>query len=177
MSFDPEEAAYLHELEQELRQVEEWPLDSPLGFVIHLASRTRGKLGERLVSKIATKLGINSSSSRSPDFDLLILRQSGGAKVEVKFSTEDRPRFQQVRDPRRQGEMKYDALLCVSGRPDGLVYWVIDASDVAALIDSGLITIQHQDSNTHWFHPSRANQDVYSAFRKDFSELKRWFES
>lgn len=152
-------------------------MDSPLGFVIHLAPRTRGKLGEHLVAKIATKLGVVNSPSGSADYDLSITRPSGLTKVEVKFSTEDPPRFQQVRDPRRQGAMKYDAVVCLSGRPEGLVYWVIDAPNVAALIDSGAITIQHQDSNTHWFYPSRTAVDLFSGYRRDFRQLKEWLTS
>ena len=174
MPFDTEEAAYFRELESELRRVEEWPVDSPLGFVIHLAPRTRGKLGEHLVGKISAKLGIATTPSGSPDFDRLIMRPSGATKAEVKFSTEDPPRFQQVRDPRRQGVMKYDALVCVSGRPEGLTYWVMEAADVANLIDSGAIYIQHQDSNTHWFYPSRTLEDAYAAYRRDFQQLKQW---
>jgi hypothetical protein len=177
MSFDPEEAGYLRELEGELRRVEEWPLDSPLAFVIHLAPRTRGKLGEHFVSKIAAKQGVSSTPSGSADFDRLIHRRAGETKAEVKFSTEDPPRFQQVRDPRRQGAMKYAALICISGRPEGLVYWVMEAEDVAALIDSGAIIIQHQDSHTHWFYPSRTADDAYSSFRRDFQQLKAWLES
>ena len=178
MPFDPEEAAYLGELEVELRRVEEWPVDSPLGFVIHLAPHTRGKLGEHLVAKIATKLGVVNSPSGSADYDLAVTRPSGPTKVEVKFSTEDPPRFQQVRDPRRQEVMKYDAVVCLSGRPEGLVYWVIDAPNVASLIDSGAITIQHQDSNTHWFYPSRnAAADPFSGYRRDFRQLKDWLAS
>ncbi len=80
-------------------------MDSPLGFVMHLAPRTRGKLGEHLVAKIASELGVVNAPSRSPDYDVAITRPSGLTKVEVKFSTEDPPRFQQVRDPRRQGTM------------------------------------------------------------------------
>lgn len=177
MPFDPEETTYLGELEVELRRVEAWPVDSPLAFVIHLAPRTRGKLGEHLVAKVATKLGIVNGPSGSAEYDLAISRPAGPTRVEVKFSTEDPPRFQQVRDPRRQGTMKYDAVVCLSGRPEGLVYWVIDASDVGALIDSRAITVQHQDSNTHWFYPSRTASDSFSPYRRDFRQLKEWLTS
>jgi hypothetical protein len=175
--FDPEEASYLGELEQQLRRVEAWPIDSPLGFVIHLAPRTRGVLGEHLLRMVATKQGVPNAPSRSVDFDVLVSRPSGAAKVEVKFSTEDPPRFQQVRDPRRNGTMKYDALVCISGRPDGLVYWVIEAADVASLLDSGQITVQHQDSHTHWFMPSRLANDSFTQNRCTFAELKSWLVS
>ncbi len=73
--------------------------------------------------------------------------------------------------------MKYDAVVCLSGRPDGLVYWVIGASDVAALIDSGAITVQHQDSTTRWFNPSRTAPDSFSPYRRDFRQLKEWLTS
>ena len=177
MPFDSEEAAYLRELERDLRRVEEWPLDSPLAFVIHLAPRTRGSLGERLISKIAEKVGVVCRPSGSPDFDTVVGRRSGDTKIEVKFSTEVPPRFQQVRDPRRQGKMKYDAVVCASGRPEGLVYWVLRAADVAALIDAGEIKVQHQDSNTHWFFPSREGVDRFTPFRKNFQQLKDWMTS
>lgn len=174
MPFDPEEASYLGELEQELRQVEAWPTDSPLGFVIHLAPRTRGKLGEHFLSKVAAKVGVRCIPSGSADFDWVVCRPSGDSKVEVKFSTEDPPRFQQVRDPRREGVMKYDALICISGRPDALIYWMLSAQDVADLLDSGSIKIQHQDSHTHWFYPSRLANDVFAPHRRDFAQLKKW---
>lgn len=177
MAFDPEEGLHLRELENELRRVEEWPLDSPLAFVIHLAPPTRGLLGERLVRQIAVKLGVECRPSGGSDYDILTCRRQGDSKIEVKFSTEDPPRFQQVRDPRRQGTMKYDALICVSGRPDGIVYWIIAAADVATLIDSGSITIQHQDSRTHWFFPSRTREDAFAPFRRDFQGLRGWLKS
>ncbi len=177
MPFDPDEAAYLRELERDLRRVEDWPLDSPLAFVIHLAPRTRGSLGERLISKIADKVGVVCRPSGSADFDTVVRRPSGDTKIEVKFSTEDPPRFQQVRDPRREGRMKYDALVCLSGRPEDLVYWILRAVDVAALIDAGDIKVQHQDSNTHWFLPSRTAADRYARFRKSFQQLKDWMTS
>lgn len=152
-------------------------MGSPLAFVIHLAPRTRGKLGEHLVAKVAANLGVRTAPSGSADFDLQVLRRSGPTRVEVKFSTEERPRFQQVRDPRRDGASKYDTLLCASGRPEDLVYWVIESDEVAALIDSGAITVQHQDSRTHWFYPLRSGTDAFSPYRCDFHRLKEWLRS
>lgn len=174
MPFQPGEVEILRELERDLRRAEEWPLDSPLAFVIHLAPRTRGKLGELLISHTATSLGLTCGASRSADFDLRISRPSGDVRVEVKFSTEDPTRFQQVRNPRRGGEFKYDALICVSGRPEGLVYWVLDASDVESYIEEGLIRVQHQDSQTNWFFPSRTGDDSFVAHRRDFEGVKAW---
>lgn len=105
MSFQPEEALVLGDLERDLRRVVEWPLDSPLAFVIHLAPRTRGKVGELLISRLAVSLGLQCAASGSADFDLLIGRPSGRVRTEIKFSTEDPPRFQQVRNPRRPDDI------------------------------------------------------------------------
>lgn len=142
--------------------------------MIHLAPRTRGKLGELLISRLAVSLGLQCASSRSPDFDLLISRSSGEARTEIKLSTENPPRFQQVRNPRRADGFKYDDLVCVSGRPDGLVYWLIDAADVENYIETGVILVQHQDSQTNWFFPSRILADAFSKHRVEFDGPKTW---
>ena len=143
VAFHPEEARYLQSLEQKLRRVEEWPLDSPLAFVIHLASRTKGRLGELFLDEIATGLAIETQPSGSPDFDRTIVRPDGRRiRVETKFSTEDPPRFQQVRDPRLgEGRLKYDQLVCLSGRPEGMVYWVFSAEELGVLMDEEALRI------------------------------------
>jgi hypothetical protein len=119
LDFAADEVALLAELRASLKQVAEWPPESPLSFVLMLASRTRGKLGEMLVDGIARRAGLSTGKPSSVNYD----RQIGSRRCEIKFSTEDPPRFQQVRDPRLEsGEQKYDHLICVSGRPHGLTY-------------------------------------------------------
>lgn len=164
----------LRKLESELRRVEEWPSDSPLAFVVHLAPRTRGTLGEKLVSAVAAMAGVKTTPSGSAEFDRYVSRRAGDDRVEVKFSTEDPPRFQQIRDPRRDGFHKYDYLLCVSGRPDSILYWIISAADVARMVDEGIIYQQHQDSTTNWCFPSRTEADDLASYRGDASMLVRW---
>lgn len=133
-----------------------------------LASRTRGKLGEMLVDGIARRAGLSTAKPSSVDYD----RQIGSSHCEIKFSTEDPPRFQQVRDPRLEsGERKYDHLICVSGRPHGLVYWIIPASEVGTLMDEEKITVQHAMSNTKWFLPSRTDSDTFSVFRYTYEDF------
>ena len=167
MEFADGEIEALGELRASLRQVAEWPPESPLSFVLLLAPRTRGKLGESLVDAIARRAGIATGPASSVAYD----RQIGSSRCEVKFSTEDPPRFQQVRDPRLEGEYKYDYLVCVSGRPHGLVYWLIPAAAVAELMDDGAIVVQHAMSDTKWFLPSRTDSDVFSSFRHDYESL------
>jgi hypothetical protein len=168
IDFAVDETAILDELRATLKQVAEWPPESPLSFVLMLASRTRGKLGEMLVDGIARRTGLGTAKPSSVDYD----RQVGPSRCEIKFSTEDPPRFQQVRDPRLEsGEQKYDHLICVSGRPHGLVYWIIPASVVGTLMDEEEITVQHAMSNTKWFLPSRADSDAFSAFRFTYEDF------
>jgi len=147
--------------------------------VIHLAPRTRGRLGELLVDRIASGRGLSSAPSGTPDFDRLL--RCGGdrtARLEVKFSTEAPPRFQQVRDPRRDGSHpKYDHLVCISGRPEGLVYWAIPALDVAQLMDDGLMGVQHAMSDTKWFFPARTETDAFVDFRMDYARFSDWLSS
>ena len=177
MDFHPAEVSLLRELEQELRRVEEWPPESPLAFVTKLASRTKGALGEKILDRVAGYAGVKSSTSRSADFDRTIQKPSGPTRVEVKFSTEDPPRFQQVRDPRRPEGMKYDSLVCISARPFDLQYWMIDADDVAHLIESGEIKRQHQDSDTNWFFPDRGGVDAFTPYRVRFDGVIAWLRS
>jgi hypothetical protein len=121
-----------------------------------------------LVDGIAQRAGMNTAKASSVDYD----RQIGSSHCEIKFSTEDPPGFQQVRNPRlSSGEQKYDHLICVSGRPHGLVYWLIPASAVGTLMDEEAITIQHAMSDTKWFLPSRTDSDVFSAFRFDYEDF------
>lgn len=177
MRFDPEESRLLKEIARGLRRVAEWPLESPLAFVVGLASGTKGRLGKLILTAIAKSVGTDVKPSRSALFDLLLLRRRGPTRTEVKFSTEQPPRFQQIRNPRTRDGLKYDALVCISGRPDGLVYWVIDAADVETHIAAGRIARQHQDSESYWFFPSRDGQDAFREHRTNLARLKKWLSS
>jgi len=174
--FDPDEVRYLVALEQKLRRIEAWPLDSPLAFVIHLAPRTRGKLGEMLLDEIAGGVDLATRPSGSAAYDRRLVCPDGSVvRFETKFSTEDPPRFQQVRDPRLEdGDHKYDHLLCISGRPQGLVYWVMSADEVAAAMDDGSMTVQHAMSDTKWFFPSRTELDYFAPYRHDYEAVRLW---
>jgi len=166
--FSPGEIAALTDLRATLKQVAEWPPESPLSFVLMLAPRTRGKLGEMLLRQFASTAGLAIGKAESVAYDVRI----DWLRCEVKFSTEDPPRFQQVRDPRAaDGSTKYDYLVCISGRPHGLVYWLIPAGALGQLMTDGHIIVQHAMSNTKWFLPSRTASDVYSGFRCNDEEL------
>lgn len=168
IEFAAGERKALAELQGSLRQIDEWPVDSPVAFVLMLAPRTRGKLGELLLARFAAQAGLTTGKADSVAYDL----QVGSARCEVKFSTEDPPRFQQVRDPRLPGEtLKYDYLVCLSARPQGLVYWMIPAPTLGQLMDDGHVTVQHAMSDTKWFLPSRTGSDAFSGFRYGYEGL------
>lgn len=166
--FAPGELEALGALKDILRRVAEWPPDSPLSFVMSLAPRTKGLLGESLLKHIAEGAGLTATKAESVAYDLKIAQ----LRCEVKFSTEDPPRFQQIRDPRlASGELKYDYLVCISGRPHGLAYWLIPAAAVGQLMDEQSISVQHAMSNTKWCTPSRTSSDVFASFRSTFEDL------
>jgi hypothetical protein len=172
--FAEGEKQALAELQGSLRQIAEWPPESPVSFVLMLASRTRGKLGEGLLERFAAQAGLQTGKADSVAYDVLV----GSGRCEVKFSTEDPPRFQQVRDPRLDdGKLKYDYLVCISARPHALVYWLLPAADVGELMDDGYITIQHAMSDTKWFLPSRTETDSFSEFRYEYAGLLETLKS
>jgi hypothetical protein len=77
-----------------------------------------------------------------------------------------------VRDPRLDDRSaSYDHLVCISGRPHGLVYWLIPAGALGTLMDAGYITVQHAMSDTKWFLPSRTDSDAFSGFRYVFEDF------
>jgi hypothetical protein len=162
--FSEGETRALTNLRGTLKQVAEWPPDSPLSFVLMLAPRTRGKLGEMLLSQLAQEAGLPVGKAESVAYDVRV----GGSRCEVKLSTEDPPRFQQVRDPRDASTTRYDHLVCISGRPHGFVYWLIPAQELGGLMDDGHVTVQHAMSDTKWFLPSRDESDVFAAYRFDY---------
>ncbi len=45
---------------------------------------------------------------------------------------------------------------------------------VERYIENNVILVQHQDSQTNWFFPSRDLDDVFSRHRVGFDGLKAW---
>ena len=70
---------------------------SPFEWILSLPSRSKGKLGERLVIQWSALKGLSVDKSPDSDADMLI----NGHRVEVKFSTLWKTgiyKFQQIRD-------------------------------------------------------------------------------
>jgi hypothetical protein len=99
----------------------------------------------------------------------------GTAVCEIKFSTENPARFQQVRPP--DDGSGYHYLIGIAAQPDRFKYWVIPARDVFRLIDAGAITPQHANTSL-WFYPQLDSSDDFAPFRYDrvgFTEQLRAF--
>lgn len=136
-------------------------MDSPLTFLRGLPPQTVGtKFGAELIRRVLQREGISCWKAGTRLYDIVVsdARGQDGPRIEVKCSTE-RParRFQQVRDPRPEeagGRWRYDCLVCVGVSPDDVTFWFIDAEEVCRLIDDGLISVQHADSETNWFFPN-----------------------
>ena len=92
--------------------------------------------------------------------------QVGSAACEIKFSTEDPPRFQQVRLP----SDGYDYLVGIGAHPHDLVYWVIPAEDLQKLIDEGWISYQHAETSL-WFFPQTIDSDSFAPYRMTAEEV------
>lgn len=135
---------------------DEWT-DSPLKPLVLAASSTKSAFARHLIASLATEASV--------DFAGVPGRTGGRRRVgsmicEIKFSTELPARFQQVRPP----DDGYDYLLCVGARPEALVYWLIPAADVEALIEQEEISFQHATTSL-WFFPDATAQDAFSPFR------------
>jgi hypothetical protein len=136
----------------------EWD-DSPLRSLLPTAPATKASFARRIIERLAAEAGVsvNSLPGRAGS-----RRKIGNSVCEIKFSTEDPARFQQVRPP-TEG---YDHLIAIGAHPRDLVYWVIPAADVLKLIDEGHITYQHAEDSL-WFFPEAAGNDPFASYRTD----------
>src|SRR5438128_2472163 len=120
MTFDPAELEAIQEFDASPRELGEWRR-SPLRPVVEAPPTSKGRFVRALIRRLGQEAGLPITrvpGRRGSRFRI------GGAACELKFSTEDPPRFQQVRPP----DDGYDYLLAVAARPDRLVYWLIPAA-------------------------------------------------
>ncbi len=105
-----------------LLQMDEWA-ESPFGWIKQQQSRTRGKIGEQLVSGWCAAKGFDVTSSPNSDSDRVI----GGLRTEIKFSTlwkNGRFKFQQLRD------QDYEIVICLGISPLKAHCWVFPKDDL-----------------------------------------------
>jgi hypothetical protein len=159
MTFHYLESHAIEQFQVSRRIGPEWDA-SPLRSLVMAAPATKARFGRDLVAQLAEAAGVEF---RSVQGRVGSRRRIGGVVCEIKFSTEDPPRFQQVRPP-NDG---YDYLIGIGAHPNAFVYWIIPASDVQRLIDQGEITYQHADESLWFFPETTGTNDAFSPYRSD----------
>ena len=144
------------------RGLPEWT-GSPLHELVLAASSTKAAFARNVVASLATEAGVTFAAVPGRTGGR---RRVGRMVCEIKFSTELPARFQQVRPP----DDGYDNLLGIGAHPDSLVYWLIPAADVRALIEQKEISAQHADTSL-WFFPHATQSDAFSPFRMNAEGL------
>jgi hypothetical protein len=162
VTFDPAELETIKRFRVGPREQPEWR-DSPLRPVVVAAPTSKGRFARTLIERLGQEAGVSVArvpGRRGSRFKV------GSAVCELKFSTEDPPRFQQVRPP-ADG---YDYLVGIAARPDRLVYWFMAAEDVTQLMEDGSIAFQHAETS-RWFFPRVTGRDEFSSFRHNAKGL------
>jgi hypothetical protein len=158
MAFHPVEAETIERFGAS-RIIEAIWDESPLRDLVASAPSTKGSFARTVVEALAAQAGVMFG----PIAGSYGSRRGVGSKIcEIKFSTEDPARFQQVRPPAGA----YDYLIGIGAHPEDLVYWLIPASGVQDLIDEGEISYQHADTSL-WFFPETTGPDAFSKYRLD----------
>lgn len=94
----------------------EWK-DSPLIELVAAAPATKGRFAREIIERLAAAADVPFGHVPGHTGGRV---RVGSVACEIKFSTEDPPRFQQVRPP-ADG---YDYLIGIGAHPQDLVYWV-----------------------------------------------------
>ena len=144
MTFHPLEDEVIRGFDASRDIGAEWEA-SPLRDLVTAAPSTKGRFAREIIGRLAAAAGVSFTNVAGAAGSR---RRVSATVCEIKLSTEDPPRFQQVRPP---GDA-YDYLIGIGAHPHDLVYWVIPAGDVRSLINEGAIGYQHADTSL-WFFP------------------------
>lgn len=136
---------------------------SELRDLLLTAPTTKASFARKLIERLAKAAGVGVQSVPGR---VGSRRRIGRCVCEMKFSTEDPARFQQVRPP----SDGYEYLIGIGAHPKDFVYWLLPHADVQGLIDDGDIYYQHADTSL-WFRPETVEIDRFSSYRMDAGEL------
>jgi hypothetical protein len=140
----------------------EWE-NSPLKDLVVAAPATKGRFAREIIEQLAAAADVTFGHVRGHTGSRV---RVGSAACEIKFSTEDPARFQQVRLP----SDGYDYLIGIGAHPRDLVYWLIPADDVQKLIDEEWISYQHAETSL-WFFPDTTDADAFAPYRMRAEEV------
>lgn len=146
-------------LKEEYRQESAMWTGSPFEWITHMPSRSRGAIGEKIISMWLASYDFNISRSPDSEADRII----EGKRVEIKFSTlwkSGTYTFQQIR------EQNYDFVVMLGLSPQDAYCWVINKSDIIKLwkIDH-IIEGQHtgrEGGDTAWLHIKPGTHNILS---------------
>ncbi len=158
MAFHPLETETIEDFHAAREIGQEWN-GSPLRDLVRTAPSTKGSFARTIVSRLAAAAGVEF---RSVPGRVGSRRRVGNVVCEIKFSTEDPARFQQVRPP----SDGYDYLIGIGAHPNDLVDWIIPGAAVETLIAEGEISYQHAETSL-WFFPQTMGTDAFSCYRMD----------
>lgn len=158
MTIHPLEAEVIEHFQGSREIGPEWD-GSALRELLPTAPSTKASFARKVGARLASEAGVEFRSLQGRAGSR---RRVGSAVCEIKFSTEDPARFQQVRPP----SDGYDYLIGIGAHPQDLVYWVIPAADVQSLIEQDEIIYQHAETSL-WFFPEATGIDAFSPYRMD----------
>ena len=110
---------------------------SPFNWIRSRPSRSKGKIGELLVSEYLTEQGFYVTRSPDSEADRVV----EGHRVEIKFSTEWQSgafTFQQIRD------QDYDILICLGVSPFSASMWAISKRELMHQRRRGAVGLSSQ---------------------------------
>lgn len=162
------ELAHISEtLRQEYLQENVMWIGSPFEWITHMPSRSRGAIGEKIVSMWLTSYNFNISRSPDSEADRII----EGKRVEIKFSTlwkNGSYTFQQLRD------QNYNFAIMLGLSPEDAHCWVLKKEDIIRLWKHDhIIEGQHtgrEGGDTAWIH---INPNDYDFFKKYGGNLNK----
>ena len=148
---DPE-AAKLARFCQQLKpdyedRISKWA-NSSFGWIKQVASRSRGAIGEDLLSSYLTNNGFDVTRSPDQEADRIV----NGKRAEIKMSTlwqRGGYKFQQIRD------QNYDFIIFVGISPFHANGWAVPKALIMKKWRSGAIPSQHKGragKDTAWLH-------------------------
>lgn len=168
------------EYEAALRADERMSLFS---FLQPVSGKTLGETIAPQITEFWLKDGSDTfSKMKATDlYDIDWVPHEGGhVRIELKASTEEQPRFQQIRHPRMTNPSapgyEYDALACLHVSNAGLEWWVVPAANVLRGIEGGEITPQHGGrkvaSGTYWMLMNDEYRARFAAFKATSERLR-----
>lgn len=148
-------------LHEEYRNENTMWINSPFEWIISMPSRSKGAIGEKIVSMWLASYNFNVARSPDTQADRVV----EGKRVEIKLSTLWKAggyKFQQLRD------QNYDFAIMLGLAPHDAHCWVIKKSEIIRLWkEEHIIEGQHtghDGADTAWLHINPEDAKLFSPY-------------